>query len=146
MIDQGIVDLLANDSGVAAILKTSTVAQLTGWTAQASIYQVVAPEDLERLPLIAFSYVGGSSGNTLDGVGGIQKLRLQIDCWGTTPVDAKNLADAVRKVLDGYQGVLSDGTWLQSAVMVHPGIDFFSDASRYYRRMLEFYLLYNFTS
>lgn len=146
MIDAGLTSLLAADSNIAAILQAAPVAADANWSPASGIFQIVIPEDRRKFPCLSYQFVGGSSGNTLDGRGGIQTSRVQIDCWAITAIAAKQLGDAVRQCLDNYQGTLSDGTWLQTANMLHPGIDFFSDESRFYRRMLEFYLVYNFTS
>jgi hypothetical protein len=136
VIDQGLVTLLAANAGVAAILVTGGAG---------SIYQGVVPEDIAQYPCLSYQFVGGRSAPTLQG-SGQQRSRVQIDCWATTADAAKLLADAVRQALNGYQGLLSDGTFLLDAQILHPGIDYFSDDSRFFRRMLEFYLLYNFTN
>ncbi|HLH36004.1 MAG TPA: DUF3168 domain-containing protein [Alloacidobacterium sp.] len=136
MIDQGLVSILAADAGVTALLATGDAR---------SIFQMVVPEDESAYPCIGYQFVGGSSAPTFD-TSGLQRSRVQIDCWAVTPEGAKNLAEAVRKALNGFHGYLSDGTVLSNAMMLHPGIDFFSADSRFFRRMLEFYLLYTFNS
>lgn len=136
MIDEGLVALLAADTGVQGIL---------GFSAAGSIYQSVMPEDRTLLPCIVYQFVGGSSTPTL-GTSGVQRSRVQVDCWATTADASKQLADAVRKALNGYQGTLQDGTPLLDAWILSPGTDYFSDDSRFFRRMLEFYLMYTFTS
>jgi len=136
MIDQGIVSLLAADTGIAAILATGGAG---------SIFQTETPEDLAQYPCIGYQLVGGNSDSTLS-TSGMQKARLQIDCWALTGDVAKNLAAAVIAALNCYQGQLSDGTRLLDAQLVHPGADVFGSGSRYFCRMLEFYLFFNFTS
>jgi len=135
VIDQGLVALLAANAGVAALLKTGGAG---------SIFQGVVPEDIAQYPCIGYQFVGGRSDPTLT-TSGMQRSRVQLDCWATTPDLAKQLADAVRQALNGYQGLLTDGTLLQAGLLINPGVDLFSDDSRFFRRMLEFYLLYNFT-
>jgi len=136
MIDEGLVSLLAGDAGVKAILASGDAG---------SIYQMVVPEDEAQYPCIGYQFVGGASGGTFN-TSGMQRSRVQLDCWAIRPEDGMHLAEAVRKALNGYQGLLSDGTYLSNAVLIHPGVDLFSDQSRFFRRMLEFYLLYNFNS
>jgi len=136
VIDQGLVALLAANTGVAALLANGDAS---------SIFQTVVPPDRVQYPCIGYQFVGGASAETLS-TSGQQRSRVQIDCWGVTAESAKLLADAVRQALNGYQGLLTDGTLLLNAKMLHPGIDYFSDDSRFFRRMLEFYLLYNFTN
>lgn len=151
MIDEGIVSLLAANADVQAILNTgaAAVASLGNGTsatqaAQNAIFQTSAPPDTRYYPCLAFKFVGGTSMPTFS-TSGMQRARLEVHCWATTPDVAKQLADAVRQALNGYQGVLSDGTPLADAAMLHAGLDFLSDDSLYFSRMLEFYLLYTFT-
>jgi hypothetical protein len=72
--------------------------------------------------------------------------RVQFDCWGEDCDTAAGLRAAVIAALNGYQGQLSDGTFLLNAELVDPGSDFYEDDSREVRCMVEFYLLFNFTS
>lgn len=135
-IDVGITALLAGDSGVHANLK------LPG---AASIFDGVVPEDVAQYPCLAYQWVGGSNDPGLSSAGP-RRSRLQVDCWGTTKRQAVTLANAVAHLLDGFSGVLSDGTNVLSAWIINPpGVDFFSGDSRFRRRMLEFYVLHNFT-
>jgi hypothetical protein len=70
-------------------------------------------------------------------------MRLQIDCYGDTAANAMALARAISQVLDGYQGTLADpDSTFVSAVVPDGGMDFFDDARRSYRRMLEYEILY----
>lgn len=136
MIDQGIVSVLAANAGVAAILATGGAG---------SIFQTEVPEDAAQYPCVGYRFVGGASKPTLT-TSGMQRARLEVSCWGAEPEDAKNLAGAVIAALNGYQGQLSDGTYLLNAELLDPGQDGFSSGSRYFRRIVEFYLFFNFTS
>jgi len=135
-IDAAITALLAGNSGVQANLKTGGAG---------SIFDGVVPEDIAQYPCLAYQWVGGSSDPGLT-TAGPRRSRLQIDCWGTDKAMAITLANAVAHLLDGYAGLLSDGTNVMSAWIINPpGVDFFSGDSRFRRRMLEFYVLHNFT-
>lgn len=136
-IDAGITNLLATNAGVQANLATGGAA---------SIFDGVAPEDVSQYPLLSYQWVGGASDPTFS-TSGLNRGRLQIDCWGLTKQTAVALANAVIAALDGFQGVLSDGTPVANAWLINPpGVDYFSGDSRFRRRMLEFYVLYTFTS
>ena len=135
-IDAGITALLAGDGGVQANLKTGGAA---------SIFDGVVPEDQAQYPCLAYQWVGGLNSPGLT-TAGPRRSRLQIDNWGLTKAQAVALANAVAHLLDGYTGVLSDGTNVLSAWIINPpGVDFFSGDSRFRRRMTEFYVLHNFT-
>jgi hypothetical protein len=136
-IDAGFTALLAGDSGVKANLKTASAA---------SIFDGVVPEDIAQYPCLAYQWVGGSNDRPGLTTAGPRRSRLQVDCWGLTKAAAVALANAVAHLLDGYMGVLSDGTNVLSCWIINPpGVDFFSDDSRFRRRMVEFYVLHNFT-
>jgi hypothetical protein len=124
----GIYSLLTANAGLSALIGTR-------------VYPIMLPE-APTLPAIRFQYVGGSSEPTFD-TSGMQKLRVQFDCMGADP----DSADAVRTAmygLNGYSGLLSDGTLLQNFDLLGPGIDFFDSDARQFRCMVEFYLWFNF--
>jgi Protein of unknown function (DUF3168) len=126
-LPNGLFSLLTADAGISALIGTR-------------VYPVVLPEN-PTLPALLYKFVGGQSDPTLD-TSGEQKLRLELDCYGASFDDASALRDAVTAALNGYQGTLSDGTFLQNAWRLSPGVDFFEDEPRQYRCMVEFYLLY----
>jgi Protein of unknown function (DUF3168) len=135
-IDAGITALLAGDSGVKSKLKTGGAE---------SIFDGVVPEDVAQYPCLAYQFVGGSNDPGLTAAGP-RRSRLQVDCWGTTKAQSIALANAVAHLLDGFSGALTDGTNVMSCWIINPpGVDLFSAESRFRRRMLEFYLLHNFT-
>jgi hypothetical protein len=95
-------------------------------------------------PLIEFKEIAGKANPTWD-TSGMQRDRFQFDCYGERKSDAALLRDALRKTLNGYNGLLSDGTLLQNAILINKGSSY-SDDPRIYSCTLEFYLLYNFTN
>jgi hypothetical protein len=129
MIQAGIYSLLTADPGVSTIVGTR-------------VFPPPLTEQTE-MPCVLYSFVGGSSTATF-ATAGMQRLRMQLDCWAADYDAAAALREAVVRALNGYQGQLSDGTFLSNAFMVNPGIDFFEDDSREVRCMVEFYLLFDF--
>lgn len=127
MIEQGIYSLLRNDAGVAALAGTR-------------VFPVLLPES-PTLPALTYQVVGGSSDQTFE-TSGYQRLRVQLDCWGESYADAVTLRAAVSKAVDGYQGPLSDGTFLLDAQTLQTA-DFFEQEARQYRAMLEVYLYFD---
>lgn len=125
----GIFSLLTANAAVSALIASR-------------VYPVLLPED-PTLPAICYKLIGGRSDATLS-TSGMQRTRLEINCYGADYDGASALRTAVIKALEGYQGALSDGTFLQNADLVSPGTDFFEDEPRQYRCMVEFYLLYTF--
>jgi hypothetical protein len=75
----------------------------------------------------------------------MQRDRYQFDVYAETKAVATTLRDAVRQVLNGYNGVLSDGTFLQNAWLINK-MSSYSDDPRIYKSTMEFYVLYNFSN
>jgi hypothetical protein len=127
MIEQGLMTLLAGNAPIAALVGTR-------------ISWVVLPEN-STLPALTFQNVGSISSPTFE-TRGMQRMRVQFDCWGATYLDAITLRKAVETLLDGFQGTLSDGTYLQNVVSLQQ-VDFFDHDVRVFRAMIEFRLYYD---
>jgi hypothetical protein len=63
--------------------------------------------------------------------------RMQIDCYGQNAVSAKTLAQAVHLALDGFRGVLSEGTLVQSC-LPNQDVDEFEFDPQVYRVACDF--------
>jgi len=129
VIEEGIVQLVQSDAGVKAI------APLGGFLVQ-------LPKD-QTLPSWAYSVVSKVPNTSLQSARGLAMLRLQIDCDGSAP-DVIQLAAAIDNVLHGYQGTLPDPdhTYV-SCCFQSDTKDFFDDAGRTLRRMLEYEILFS---
>lgn len=58
----------------------------------------------EPLPALVLTTVSDREGLTLDGPDGLQRARVQIDCWAASYGEAKHLSRAVRERLHGHAG------------------------------------------
>jgi hypothetical protein len=130
MIEAGLFNLLSTAPSVTALCGTR-------------VYPDVRPEE-PVYPLIVVKEIAGRANPTLD-TSGMQRDRFQFDCYGSSKNDASLLRDALRKTLNGYNGLLSDGTLLQNAVLMNKTSSF-SGTPRIYCCTYEFYLFYNFTN
>jgi len=130
MIEQGLVELVQGNAGVSAI-------------AAAGGYFAILPKDA-TLPSWTYTFIFNSSGLTLTTPESQTPSRVQIDCYGSAAADAIRLAKAIDSVLSGYRGTLADpdSIFVQGCFQIN-SIDFFDDARRTYRRMLEYRLWYN---
>jgi hypothetical protein len=81
------------------------------------VYSVLA-RSKARMPRIVFTQISGEPARHLSAPSGLKQTMFQIDCWGSTPDEADNLADAVRSALDQYQGVLGHGKHTATGVTV----------------------------
>lgn len=105
------------------------------------ISAVLLPEKV-TLPATTYQIIVGTSEPTFD-TSGLQTTRVQFDCFGSSYADAYAAREALIQALNGYRGALVDGSFLQGALVI-TSVDFFADAPRQYRCMVEFYLMYNF--
>jgi Protein of unknown function (DUF3168) len=130
LIKAGLFHLLSTTSAITTICDTR-------------IYPDVRPTGPEY-PLIEYKEISSISNPTWD-TSGMQRDRYQFDCCAASSLGAEQLREALRQTLNGYQGVLSDGTYLQYARLI-TRTSSYSDMPRIYCATIEFYLLYNFTN
>ncbi len=128
MIEQGLVGLVQADAGVRAIAPTGG-------------FISTLPKDFQQ-PSWTHKTVSQPPSSLLQGPSGFKMRRVQIDCYGTAAsqgADTILLAAAIDDVLDGFRGTLSDpdSTYVDSCLQSDL-MDFFDEASRTYRRMLEY--------
>lgn len=138
MITNGLYALITGNTAIAAMISTR-------------LYPVKLPEGVvyPTMTYQVISQVGDPNVTTA----GLQRMRIQFDCYGSmlSPAgvdgysDAVLLRDALRQLLDGYVGTLSDGTVLQNAVRIQ-SVDYFDDDARVYRCMCEFNLWFVYSS
>jgi Protein of unknown function (DUF3168) len=121
MIEQDLITALTSASAIQAICGTR-------------IYPLVLPKD-PTLPAIDYKIVGGSNTGALT-TRGVQRYRVEINCWGDTYLDAINLRFAVIAALDGTKVGSTAITYLMPQ-------DFFEDELLQYRACAEFYALGN---
>lgn len=131
MIIAGVVDLLKNDAGVAAIIGDRA-------------YPVQLP-DAATFPACVVTKASGQGNYDLGGDVGLEDCRVQIDCYSADGYAAAvKLKKAVRDLLSGYQGSAGSGgpCAIQGAFCIND-LDLTDPATeragpRLRRRMLEF--------
>lgn len=98
---------------VALLAADATVAQLAG----NRIAPMTDPQSVAR-PKITFYRTGtdrstDAGGFTNDGPTGLAIATLQIDLWADSMLTAKQLADATRRVLNGYSGGMIQSAYIR---------------------------------
>ena len=126
-------------------VKAGLYSLVTGTTAINALigprmFPVQLPENT-LLPAIRYMVAGGQSGATFDDSGGPQRWRLQFDCIAADADTAEALRNALTDALDGYNGTLSDGTYV-TIFSLQP-IDFYDSDPRQFRCAQEFYINFN---
>ena len=99
------------------------------------------PKD-QRLPAWCYTIVSRVSQHTLT-ADRFSNMTLQIDCFADTAAGVQQLASAIDASLDGFSGVLTDDDSTRVlSCLSSSSMDFFEDAPRVFRRMLEFDVFY----
>lgn len=130
MIQVGLAALLNNTPAIQALCGTR-------------IYPDARPPGV-AYPAMTWKLIAAKPSPTLS-TSGFQRHRFEFCCFGVSPIDAETLRETLRKALEGYNGVLSDGTLLQDAQFIQ-ALDSYEDDPRVYERMIELYLFFNFST
>lgn len=121
MVESSFYNALSSAPAVSAIVGTR-------------IYPLLVPTD-SPLPAIDYSIIAGSTTGTFS-TRGPSKLRVEVNCWGTTYGDAVTLRAAVIDAI----GLYNDGVMTIRFLMPH---DFFDHDLLQYRACCEFYVTAN---
>lgn len=95
-MEEALIRLLLNASGLTALVSTRI-----NWS--------VRPRDVSDVPAIVLHRIGGLPQITLDGPSGHIQSRVQVDCWALTYASALAVSRAVKSVLNGFRGPVSNG-------------------------------------
>ena len=102
----------------SALIANATVAGLVG----SRIYPVLAPASAS-LPFVTWRRSGIEREQTLGNPMGVPRVTVEFSIFGTTYNQARELADAMRLVLDGYGGT-ADNTQVRQTALENEVDDF----------------------
>jgi hypothetical protein len=102
----------------SAMVGTTAVTSLVS----SRIYPVLAPASA-ALPFVTWRRSGIEREQTLGGPMGMPRVSVEYSIYGTTYEEARQVADAMRRVLDGYGGT-SDNTEVKQASLEDESDDF----------------------
>ena len=88
------------------------------------------------MPYVVLWGIGDAAAATLDGPEGMSQGRVQVDCYGLTYGQAKQLARAVRAAMDGFRGNGLKGVFLAGTRDTREGGS--NEAIRPFRVSLDF--------
>jgi hypothetical protein len=97
----------------SALIANSSVAALAG----SRIYPIIAPATAV-LPFITWRRSAIRREQTLSGPMGTPTVTVELQMYGTTYEEVRDMADKVRHVLDGYGGT-ADNTTVNQAALVN---------------------------
>lgn len=95
-IESVLYSLLVGDATVGGLVGTR-------------VYPAIVPQNAS-LPATTYQQLSGVREHTCAGPQGMASPRFQINCWADTYAEARTLSDAVRVLLDGYSGTVSERT------------------------------------
>jgi hypothetical protein len=106
-----------------AVLRTAMVGNTAVTSLVSSrIYPVLAPASA-ALPFVTWRRSGIDREQTLGGPMGMPRVSVEYSIYGTTYEEARQVADAMRRVLDGYGGT-SDNTEVKQSSLEDESDDF----------------------
>lgn len=119
--------LYARLSGAAAITELTST----------RIYPYKLPQN-PIMPAITYQRVSTSRYHTHDtsGASGLARPRFQFDCYASSYLGAKQLVEALRGVLEGFNGYV--GAQRIQGALSQNETDFYEDVTGLYRRSIDF--------
>lgn len=136
MLEAGLVALIEADSGMNSVIA-------------GRVYPILGPPDDPTYPYLTYQGIPvGNSDYALDGNKN-RRRTIQFDAWGTPDVpgvssggfsEAAAVMTALRNLLEGYVGLLNDGTRILFASREGDGETFHAD-SRAYRMHCDYEFL-----
>ncbi len=88
------------------ILEIALQSILIGIEPQIEAYALYAPQTA-RAPFRVFQRIGADRDFTLQGPSGLVDVRMQIDTYAPTYIEARTLAGKARQTLNGFRGAVS---------------------------------------
>ena len=82
----------------------------------ARIYRITRPQTTSTLPAITYRKASGQDVLHQGGTNDLAELRVEVECWGSTPAVCETIRTAVRDVCQMYSGTITSGA--ESVVVV----------------------------
>ena len=111
----------------AYLLDDATISAAVGGT---RVYGIKLPQG-QTLASIVYSRISGQGDHHMEGASGLNRTRMQIDCWAQTADAADLLARQVKERIDGYRGSILWGEDSPAEAIVVQGIFYESEREDY---------------
>lgn len=99
----------------AIIIGDATVYSLI----ETRVYPNIIPQGAD-MPAVTYQQISGVRDHAFSGPNGLVSARFQINCWSDSYSEARQLSEAVRKLLDGYSGTVNTRE-IQSIMLENEG-------------------------
>jgi len=120
--------LLTADAGITALVGTR-------------IYPQLLPQ-APMFPAISYQVVSGFRETAMDGPAGVNRARLQFDCWASTYLQAEAVANAVRVAIDGFKGSIGSPARVLQSVFFAGERDLYEPDPPAFRRSADYLITY----
>lgn len=121
MIEPGLVSYLSAHPLVTTLVGTR-------------VYPLELPQGV-TLPAITYQRISGPRVRSQSGPSGLAHPRIQLNCWARDYAGAVQLADVVRRALDGYRGAM--GSTIVQASFLDNDLDGHEPDTGLWRRTLD---------
>lgn len=111
----------------AYLLDDATISTSVGAT---RLYAIKLPQG-QNLTSIVYSRISGQGDHHMEGASGLNRTRVQIDCWAQDADAADLLARQVKERIDGYRGSMLWGEDSPAEAIVVQGIFYESEREDY---------------
>lgn len=114
--------------------------------ATANIGDRMYPDTLPQqptLPAISYQVISETRRATMRGPDDLSRVRVQVDCWANTSIEAHAVADSVRAALDGFKGPMGSASPIEAAAVGIFAVNAFSSyepEARIYRVSRDFFV------
>lgn len=124
MFEAGLFALVTTDPGCSALIATR-------------LYPVQGVPDSPTFPYVTYQNIPSGNTEYAFDAAELDHSRIQFDIWGTQFLAGKTIMGALKTLLSGYQGTLSDGTRVLFTSRLNE-MDNFDVDSRSYRSVCEY--------
>ena len=130
---------------MATALIQQGIKSLLSGVAGGKVYGSIAPEDA-RAPFVTFQKVSGFKVRDINGPSGLARTIFQLDMYHDDYTSCVQLADQVRKILDGFSGTVTIGadSVIIGGVSMQGERDFIEDGTepKLYRASVDYLFKY----
>lgn len=99
------------------------------------VYPTRLPQDV-TLPAVMYRKISGQRIRSVDGPSKLARPRFELNAYSESYTAAKNLANELRGLLDGFRGVIGAGTIVQNIIFDNDQ-DSFDDDTGYERIIID---------
>ena len=110
MLVEGLAAFIPSNPVIAAALNVGTRSDGT-----TGVFPAIAPDEA-IMPYIVMQQLTRETIMSYQGVNRLQYARFRFSCYGPSYRTAKTLAEDLKQLLDGFVGLLADGTAVENTI------------------------------